>query len=293
MRKIFFALFTGILIFSFNVEAAKVDIYRNALLSKKFTIKYEVKEIPIVQTSRGGMLSDKGLSEESLISFENVPHKGLIVFDGDNSYIEISHDPYTISSTVQDGLKGKTKTYDVKIPVGGNCTLVKDNKLYEFFWDMKNNQKRYFGKQGLFGKSKVVKEGGNDFFTASQRLIQEYNFGAPELARALMPILPPEKILAMPQALAYKFFGSGSLDGGLTYEDFVSDNANTFSAIRYYFNGNDMIKIAQVNYVKASGKISSYEKSVIHITEFSPTPDQNYLKLPEGLKVKRDKEDKK
>ena len=40
------------------------------------------------------------------------------------------------------------------------------------------------------------------------------------------------------------------------------------------------------SFVRDGGKILSYEKSVVNITEFSTTPDQNYLKLPAELKDK-------
>ena len=53
-----------------------------------------------------------------------------------------------------------------------------------------------------------------------------------------------------------------------------------------------MVKVAIANYPKNDGKVQSYEKKVINITEFSPFADQNYLKLLEELKdiTQRDKE---
>lgn len=294
MRKIFFALLAAFLLLVSEVEAAKVDAYRNAFLSKSFTLKYEIQKIPVVQTNSDGILSKYGFLDTTR-SFDDAKFKGIIVFDGENNYIEISNEQYEINllSENESGADiNQSKGY-IKIPEGGRCSLIKDGELFEFFWDMKKNQKRYFGGLSFFGTSKTVREGGSGRISDLERLARKYNFGSPEIARALMPILPPEMITATPQSLVYKFFGSGALDSGLTYEDFISDNASIFSAIRYYFNGNDMTKIAQVSYVKENGKILGYEKSVIQIKEFSTTPDQNYLKLPEGLKVKRDKEVKK
>ena len=93
----------------------------------------------------------------------------------------------------------------------------------------------------------------------------------------------------------YKFIGSGNLEGGLSFEDFASDRNNIFSAVRYYFEGDKLVKIAQASYLKNGNEIAAYEKSVINITEFSTTADQKYLSLPAELKdkTKRDKEKKK
>ena len=286
MRKIFFALLAAFMLLVSEGEAAKIDAYRNAFLSNSFTLKYGIQKVPVIQTNSDGILSRYGFLDTTR-SFDDAKFNGIIVFDGDNSYIEISNEKY------ETDLGINYSGSQIKIPAGGRCALIKDGELFEFFWDMKKNQKRYYGGQSFFGTSKTVRLGGSGRISDSERVIREYNFGMPEIARALMPILPPEMIISTPQALVYKFFNSGTLDSGLTYEDFISDNANIFSAIRYYFNGSDMAKIAQVSYVKANGKIIGYEKSVIHIKEFSTAPDQNYLKLPEGLKVKRDKEAKK
>lgn len=302
MRKVFFVLMTVILLLSSSSEAAKIDMYRNALLSKNFTIKYEVNEIPIIRTSKDATLSGKGLSDKLTTGLGNFQHKGIIVSNGDNSYLEIFQDAHIESYNVklsQFNSSSKSKSVTQKIemnrPAGGQCMLIKNNELFEFFWELKDGKKQYYGGQGIFGKTTSVKAGGSGWFTATQRLIREYNFGTPEIARALLPIMPTSKIIATPQAVDYKFFGSGSLDNGLTYEDYVADKSDTFSAVRYYFNGETMIKIAQVSYVKEGGKILGYEKSIIHITEFSPIADQTYLKLPESLKdkTKRNKEAKK
>lgn len=300
MRKVFFVLMTVTLLLSSSSEAAKIDMYRNALLSKNFTIKYEVNEIPIIRTSKDATLSDKGLSDKLTTGLGNFQHKGIIVSNGDNSYLEIFQDAHIESYNVKlsqfnSSSKSVTQKIEMNRPAGGQCMLIKDDELFEFFWEMNGDKKNYFGGYSLFGKSKSVKAGGSGLSIATQRLIREYNFGTPEIARALLPIMPTSKIIATPQAVDYKFFGSGSLDNGLTYEDYVADKADFFSAVRYYFNGETMIKIAQVSYVKEGGKILGYEKSIIHITEFSPIADQTYLKLPESLKdkTKRNKEAKK
>ena len=281
MRKIFLLL-TTLLVLTSVASAAKVDMYRDALVNKSFTLKYEVVEVPIVETSRDAVFVGKGLRFKKSQSIFDYLHKGIIVADGDNRYNEVSHDEYIATSGNRE-LKISSK-----IKEGGVCHLVKDGETFNFFWDKKDGKRRYFGGYTMFGgKSKSVK--ANDetkMQLPCQRLVEEYNFGTPELALALTAILPPEKIIATSQTPAYKFFASGTLDNGLSYEDFVSDKGDTFSAVRYYFDGDKMIKVAMASYVRGGGKILSYSKSVINITEFSTTPDQNYLKLPAELKDK-------
>lgn len=286
VRKIFL-LGTLLLIFSSTVDAAKVDIYREALLNKSFTLKYEIVDVPIVETSHDAIYSSKGLVKKEHTSFWDYLHKGIIVFDGDNSYNETSHDDYTATA------RYFSSTASRKIKAGGYCGLVKDGKVYRFRWDEKDGKRRYFGSRDFFGGRNTSveakdKDAFDKFLNSYQRFVRDYssNFGTSELDRALLPLIPPEKIIATDRTPEYKFFASGTLDGGLTYEDFVSDKGNTFSAVRYYFDGDNMVKIALVNYVRDGENILSYDKSVINITEFSTTPDQSYLKLPAELKDK-------
>ena len=281
MRKIFILL-TTLLLLSSSVDAAKVDIYREALHNKTFTLKYEMVEVPIVETSHDAVYSSTGLKKKERTSFLDFLHKGIIVADGDNRYVEVSHDDYTATYA-----SGRIVS-EIKRPEGGYCGLVKNGEVFHFFWDKKDGKRRYFGGYTMFGgKSKSVKaDDKTKMQTPYQRMIEEYNFGTSELALALTAILPPEKVLATDKTPEYKFFNSGTLDNGLTYEDFVSDKGNTFSAVRYYFDGDNMVKVAMATYVRDGGKILSYEKSVVNITEFSTTPDQSYLQLPAELKDK-------
>ena len=55
-------------------------------------------------------------------------------------------------------------------------------------------------------------------------------------------------------------------------------------AIRYYFKGNKMVKIAAASYyVLPNGKLDG-NKAIIKIKEFSAIPDATYLNLPTGVK---------
>ena len=276
MRKIFLLL-TTLFVLTSPTDAAKVDMYRDALLNKSFTLKYEIVEVPIVETSRDAIYSLGGLHTKEDKNIFDYLHKGIVVMSGDNIYTETAHDDYVAKS------RYFSHTASINFKAGGYGGLVKDGETFSFAWDEDNGKRHYHHFKNATEQMKKIKE----FKTPYQKLLDDYDSYLVTLADgAFAAILPPEKIIATPQTHAYKFFASGTLDNGLTYEDFVSDKGDTFSAVRYYFDGDKMIKIAMASYVRGGGKILSYSKSVINITEFSTTPDQNYLQLPAELKDK-------
>lgn len=302
MLKKFFALLIGIFVFISSVEAAKVDMYREALLNKNFTLKYEIVKVPIYQSMREGMLTFKGaLLSRNIQEISDIPHGGIIVVNGEDRYTETYHNAYettlgNISNlTFADSysLKMDLNNKKIKVLESGNCILLKNGDIFQFIWSKDGDKRKYKGKIKWWEfKSDAIKANVDISRTPYQDLLEEFNYGVSEMALVFLPLLPREKIIAASWTPDYKFFSSGSLANGLTYEDFVSDKDNFYSAIRYYFNGNSMVKVAIANYLKNDGKVQSYEKKVINITEFSPFADQNYLKLPEELKdiTQRDKE---
>ena len=46
------------IIFSNSADAAKVDIYRDAILNKTFTIKYEIANPPVFETNKNAVFFD-------------------------------------------------------------------------------------------------------------------------------------------------------------------------------------------------------------------------------------------
>lgn len=173
----------------------------------------------------------------------------------------------------------------------GLCNLIKNGKEFVFQWDMKDDKKRYFVTQKEFGKNRSMIASESKSKTSYRGFVEEYSYGTFEMTNAMLPLLPPNKVLDLPGVPHYEFLGSGSLDNGLTYEDFVSDDSNMFSAVRYYFDGDDMKRIAFASYIKKDGEIEGYTKSVIDVIEFVPTADQSYLSLPAELKDKTKRED--
>ena len=86
------------------------------------------------------------------------------------------------------------------------------------------------------------------------------------------------------QLSGYRFIAQGNLKGGLSYEDYRSDDNGVTEVVRYYFDGNILVKIAAASDHKNSdGKIDG-RRCIIKIQEFSSVPDKSLLKLPEGVK---------
>lgn len=138
---------------------------------------------------------------------------------------------------------------------------------------------------GFFGNFEIADKSNNKDFTRRNYLRkvtvinlrqQQYSygsFGISSLIEAFAPIIPPEKVIATPYTLEYKFIGSGTFSDGLSYEDFFGSKNDFNCAIRYYFDGDTLIKIAVFDYIADDSQIKSYEKYLIQIDEFSATQE--------------------
>ena len=273
MYKKFFLILTVILFFvSVHTEAAKVDIYSDAISKSSFTLKYKIVSLPVHKTRKDALITRKGWHALRVYdATKNIKPNlgGIIVFNDKNKYME-------------------TMMLDDKDKSTGICKLVKDGEIFNYYWDIKKGKKRFYGSVGVqyafmfsgsYHSKKVYDSSGSE--SPYQTMFEDYNFGSRVISNALAAIIPPEKIIATADTPKYKFAGSGTLENGTAYEDFTADNGDTFYATRFYFDGDTLTKIATINYSESSG---NFEKSVIEVTEFSPTPDQSYLKLPETLK---------
>ena len=291
--KFFVTLLIALSIFS-AADAAKVDVYRNAVQNKTFTLRYRITEFPIRISNREANVNvsswSPSIAARGHFNDNSINTGGIVVFDGRNSYIEIFHDAY--ETTFVRKMNGEETHSAQKIKEGGICFLMKDGEFFNFFWEMDDGVKNYYGSKSFFGgKSSKVKASNEgkyqnqmDKFSPYTVISIEYDFANADLAAALAAVLPADRIIATPTTPVYKFVGSGTLDGGLSYEDFSAEKNNTFYALRYYFSGDKMVKIAMFNYTKSGGAITGYEKHVLDIEEFSTAPDANYLQLPAGLK---------
>ena len=261
-------LLMGIFFFLPSRESAKIDTLRSAISNKSFTLKYEVIIPTNRQTNKELTLKKEPFKQIEAIDkiVDNVRHEGVIVLDGENKYIE-----YTMMRA------------DNKLT--GLCRLIKNNEEFKYHWEIKKDEKKYY-KGHNFSHSKSIKAERGEPLNPYQAIFEDYNYGSPTFTNALTVVLPPERIMALPDTPEYKFIDSGTLENGLSYEDFLSKKNDTVDVLRYYFDGERPVKIAYMNYSKVNNVISDYTKAVINITEFSSTPAQKYLSLPEELKDK-------
>ena len=290
-----------------TADAAKVDIYKAAFQNKTFTLKYKVNEFPIRSVNKKATTAQNGSGSQTIssaVGMGAVNSGGVIVMNNKDSYFENSYDAFTWIFKNKDikiknfESKGSEIRHDIK--AGGSATLFKDSETFKFVFEINDDgTKNYFNRDMWGGKNIKVKaqsekdaEKIEKYSDPYQKLFQDYNFGNQDLYQALAPILPPEQVIVTPNTPIYKFAGAGNLSSGLTYEDFYGEKNNTHYAIRYYFSGDKMTKIATFTYLKDESVVQYYEKHVIDIEEFLTTADENYLKLPEGLQdtTKRDKD---
>lgn len=306
--KFLVTLLIALLTFA-TADAAKVDIYKTAIQNKTFTLKYTLNEFPIRSISKDSIFKNNAqdkfanikekLEEKRKIISQQIYRtyrstEGLIVFNGNDSYFESYHD-IPVVNIGSEIFGGKTK-----FKPGGGSVLYKDGEEFLFQFEIKEDgTKKYFTQNMWGGKSSKIKTNSEKFkdyqekySNPYQQLFRDYNFGNTDLYQALAPILPPSQVIATPNTPIYNLVDSGNLDGGLTYEDFYGEKNNFHSAIRYYFSGDKMVKIATFNYVKDENRVKFYEKYVIDIEEFLTTADENYLRLPANLQdtTKRDKD---
>ena len=250
MKK-FFALIIALLIVTPASEAAKIDAYQKILESGRYTIRYDnLTPAPRVTNRNVVELYGKsGLAVEGNNFFLNRPLSGMIVSDGENRYEEIGYENFF------------------------QCRLLKVGENFIFT--------RYPGKDGgveYFGDKKGR-------VSANQRnylveLLSGASFGDANFTEMMTAIISDSKKSAATKK--YKFVTSGTLESGLTYEDFSCRDGATVSAIRYYFDGDELKKIAFASYATVGNRIRA-RKCIVKILQFSDTPEQNLLSLPSGL----------
>ena len=235
--------------------ADNLDTYRNLLLKKTYTIKYTNVTFEPRQTNRdkvsliGSNYMDIGRVDALLYK----PTQSIIVSDKDRRYEEVGNDVFT------------------------SCRLQLGNKTYVYTRIKVKDVVTWFGTK----KGEVVSSKTNRY----AQLLQGDGYGNETMTRMLNACLPNDRKGA--GTATYTKVGEGWLDNGLNYIDYRSDASGSFEVIRYYFKDWTLIKIASGVYTLNNyGEIVDGRRNIIHITEFKPVADEEYLKLPDGLKDK-------
>lgn len=233
--------------FSAQVEAAKIDAYQKILEGERYTIRYNnLTPAPRV-TNRDvvELYGKNGLKVEGNDFFLNRPLSGIITCDGDNRYEEVGYKDFF------------------------QCRLVKGGENFIFTkYPAKAGGFEYFGEK----KGKVTANPRNYLV----ELLSGESFGDANFTEMMTAIISDSKKNSAQKK--YKLVASGTLDNGLTYEDFSAQDDSSISAIRYYFEGDTLKKISFASYDN-----ERFRKCIVKILAFTSSPEQNLLSLPNGL----------
>ncbi|WP_294158480.1 hypothetical protein [uncultured Selenomonas sp.] len=240
-----------------QASAARTDAYRDMLAHHSCTVKYE--NITPAERIHNREIVDMTATIGRMTSpelYANQPYQGVLVLNGSDKYVEIRYPEYV------------------------RCELTKGDDVYRYQGDIKKGSVKY---RSDAGKRKVKAQP----LDRESQLLYGENFGPSDVSQLFTVMLKPEQ---KPAGTAYYYYaGSGMLDGGLAYEDYRADYDNGLAAVRYYFQGNQLVKIASATYrYRADGSLDG-QKCILKIDEFSSTPEASYLNLPEGMKVVKDK----
>ena len=260
MKKIFLL---GLLIFSlpFQVEASRLDAYREILASHSYTIKYEnITPAPrVTNKDRLELYGKSGLAVEENDFLTNKPKSGVITAEGQNKYEEVGGE------------------------VDGNlfymCRLSKDGEDF-FFSKYKTANKKGEGRWKYVGtrRNRVVANDKNYI----AEILENESYGDSDMSRLINAILPNANKNF--QAVEYKFVAQGNLDNDTFYEDYRADFDDRAEIVRYYFNGDELYKIASASFYETADGKAEGRRCIIKIGEFSAAPDESLLQLPKGVK---------
>lgn len=253
LKKLTILLFVTLVVnINSSTEASQLDYYKELLLNKVYTIRYEnITPAPrVTNRDKTELFGKNGLAVEKNDYLTNKQIIGIITSNGEDRYEEVGDGNFNM------------------------CRLTKGNENFLFTKYKKNNTYEYFGSK----KGKVEANARNYL----AEILEGQSYGDPEVTSLLNAILPDSKKSAnLPK---YKFVTSGKLDSGLIYEDYASKSQENMSVIRYYFREGVLVKISSASYRrKLDGKLEG-SKCIIKIISFSDYPEMKLLNLPDGLK---------
>lgn len=258
MNKLFKTMLMGATLlslgFALEAEAYHLDTYRQLLMNNKFTLKYEnITPMPrATNKDKVHFYGSDGMAVDKAHFLTNRQFEGIIVMNGADKYEEVGHENMHM------------------------CNLTKGDKAYFFTKHFDGKKTTYYGDAGKKNKVSARDKNIQAIYISGQ------SYADPVMTRLLTAILPPShKTADMP---VYKYVDAGWLDNGLSYEDYRANIDGTMEAIRYYFNGNKLVKIAAASYYVLPDGTLDGDKTIIRVKEFNANPDATYLNLPVGVK---------
>ena len=280
------ALALGLMVSTTNSASADaLDNCRNILMSGNYTVKFENVTPPSREAmhEKFAMYSGKVEPPENPYTMYR-PVAGIVTASATDRYVEANTPMImpnvTLNKTTIGGLGGLlAKALSPEISNKSEystCVLTKGDEKFIYTRITDGDKVNYVGHKKGKVEALKIKKG-----------FQGYNppdFGNEDMSRVFNALLPDET--KVEGTVIYKRSGSGNLSNGLYYVDLKAVNPAPnviFDAIRYYFNGNNLVKIEAGQYYKTkTGKLDG-SRTIINIKEFSSEAETKYFKLPEGL----------
>lgn len=254
-------------------DANQLDNFRRLIESERYTIRYEVYDS---STQKGIEKMTRDMSGAGYYSSiekisegtSNLP-KYLVVRDMDAWYSE--------DTKPWQGYSEYIITY---------CHLGEGAEILDFQRScFRGGKEKYSSIYSERDKNIVPRQAG--------AYDGNLPFGDPHFKYAITALFPEwtKNIFD-----GYHEVGSGTTEEGLTYydlepvqmyEDDEGEEQDWVSAIRYYFQGDKLVKISSATTFQTAGEKPEIERIIIYVQDISPLPDQKYLQLPEELKVVR------
>ena len=264
MKKFFIVLGMLIFLLPYQAESARLDIYREMLQKNFYTIEYEnITPAPRVTNKDAAPLYGKnGLSVEENDLLLNKPKNGIITADGQNKYEEVGGEvdgrPFYLCRLSKDGEDFFFTKYK---------KTFKDTEKWKYVGTRRNrvraNDKNYLAE-----------------------VLENESYGDVDMSRLINAILSIDA--GTTQKIQYKPIARGKLPNqNIFYEDYRGDmeidGKKVSEIVRYYFEGDELVKISSAAfYLNSEGKADG-RRCIIKV-KFLNEPNAELLQLPKGVK---------
>ncbi len=295
------SLFVSLALLSGNAYAAKIDAYRNIMAQKNFTIKYDVEPVKIKPNKdeiyvEGGKtyIIEKAFNHNNRKTLRDLyadEHKeavksGIIAVKGQNRYTETLYNDKNIA--IYNAVDNPQYKLMELTNIGNYCLQTINDKFYFISASKKGNPKAFFGTTGRPGAIKPNESFLSLFFTEDVEAMLEANYGNPIIGRILAAIYDDNAENAY-TFHNYKLTNEGKSDNGEYYEEYTSKQNNASCAVRFFFNGDKLVRATSVYQRKNTDKKSNAKlRNTVYFKEFTDTPEEKYLDLPKEIEVVRD-----
>lgn len=266
-------------IFPGKIQAAAIDRYRTILSGGAFTIKYRLIGYDIPETRKPLGLPEMIYFTPSELDYKEEEMRKL----KEQAKNDIQD---CVNIFVMDGANRYTEMH-------GRCKLIRNGEVFSFMHDY-TTERKYIGchvsRRGFIHRDEVApgEKYGNGYSKQvymSQEEIQDIE--NPLLVKMLAAIYPVSRVnVVLPE---YHFVTTGTAEEGSIYEDYSGISEGRFHAVRCYFRGGELIKMAYASFLQdSSTPKAGYEKIVIQFETFNDAPEEQYFSIPADLKVVRE-----